>query len=46
MAKAHELADALPGSRLRIIPGSGHLVQEDAPAELLAALGEFLHDMN
>ncbi|NEC09507.1 alpha/beta fold hydrolase [Streptomyces sp. SID7909] len=46
VAKAHELADALPGARLRIIPGSGHLVQEDAPAELLAALWEFLHDMN
>ncbi|MYY03469.1 alpha/beta hydrolase [Streptomyces sp. ATexAB-D23] len=45
VTKAYELADALPGARLRTIPDAGHLVQEDAPAELLSALWEFLHDM-
>ncbi|TDD83071.1 alpha/beta fold hydrolase [Actinomadura darangshiensis] len=37
-AKGHELADLVPGSRLHLIEGAGHLVQEDAPAELTAAL--------
>ncbi|PZT71252.1 alpha/beta hydrolase [Streptomyces sp. SW4] len=41
-AKGRELAEAVPGARLRLIPGAGHLVQEDAPAELTAALVDFL----
>lgn len=41
-ARGRELAARIPGSRLRLIDGAGHLVQEDAPAELTAALGEFL----
>lgn len=41
-AKGHELASLVPGSRLRLIDGAGHLVQEDAPAELTAALTAFL----
>lgn len=41
-AKAHELRDRIGGAGLRVIPGAGHLVQEDAPAELTAALWEFL----
>lgn len=45
VTKAYELTDALPGARLRTIPDAGHLVQEDAPAELLSALWEFLHEM-
>ncbi|MGW3010614.1 alpha/beta fold hydrolase [Streptomyces sp. NPDC001219] len=40
-AKGHELAARIPGSRLRLIEGAGHLVQEDAPAELASLLGEF-----
>ncbi|MGY5124608.1 alpha/beta fold hydrolase [Streptomyces nigrescens] len=40
--KGHELASRIPNSRLRLIENAGHLVQEDAPAELGAALGEFL----
>ncbi len=43
--KGRELAARVPGARLRLIPGAGHLVQEDAPAELLAALLGFLHDL-
>ncbi|MER7108316.1 alpha/beta fold hydrolase [Streptomyces sp. NPDC000229] len=42
VAKAHELASLIPDARLRIIPGAGHLVPLDAPAQLLAALLEFL----
>ncbi|GAA2323628.1 alpha/beta fold hydrolase [Streptomyces kunmingensis] len=42
LARGHELAEAIPGAELRIIEGAGHLVQEDAPAELTAALGRFL----
>ncbi|UNO39806.1 alpha/beta hydrolase [Streptomyces sp. MST-110588] len=40
--KGHELASLIPGARLHLIPGAGHLVQEDAPAELTAALTDFL----
>ncbi|MEW2354387.1 alpha/beta fold hydrolase [Spirillospora sp. NPDC029432] len=42
VAKGHELAAAIPGARLHLIEGAGHLVQEDAPAELTAALMGFL----
>lgn len=42
VAKGHELAARIPGARLEPIPGAGHLVQEDAPAELTAALIAFL----
>jgi pimeloyl-ACP methyl ester carboxylesterase len=43
--RGRELAARIPGSRLRIIPDAGHLVPEDQPAELTAALLEFLHDL-
>jgi pimeloyl-ACP methyl ester carboxylesterase len=43
--RGRELAARIPGARLRIIPGAGHLVPEDQPAELTAALLEFLHDL-
>lgn len=42
--RAHRLAELIPGARLRLIEGAGHLVQEDAPAELTAALAAFLAD--
>lgn len=42
VTKAHELADRIPGARLRLIEDAGHLVQEEAPAELTGALSEFL----
>ncbi|MET8679760.1 alpha/beta hydrolase [Streptomyces sp. NPDC004647] len=41
-ARGRELAALVPGARLHLIPGAGHLVQEDAPAELTAALLDFL----
>jgi pimeloyl-ACP methyl ester carboxylesterase len=40
--RGRELAARIPGARLHVIPGAGHLVQEDRPAELTAALLEFL----
>jgi pimeloyl-ACP methyl ester carboxylesterase len=43
-AKGQELASLIPGARLRLIPGAGHLVQEDAPAELTEALLTFLRE--
>jgi pimeloyl-ACP methyl ester carboxylesterase len=36
------LAGRIPGAEFRPIAGAGHLVQEDAPAELTTALLEFL----
>jgi pimeloyl-ACP methyl ester carboxylesterase len=40
--RGRELASRIPGAQLRVIPGAGHLVHEDQPAELTAALFEFL----
>jgi pimeloyl-ACP methyl ester carboxylesterase len=42
VAKGHELVSRIPGARLELIAGAGHLVQEDAPAELTGALSSFL----
>ncbi len=42
VAKGRELTARIPGARLEPIAGAGHLVQEDAPAELTAALAAFL----
>ncbi|MBZ9738683.1 alpha/beta fold hydrolase [Mesorhizobium sp. CO1-1-4] len=36
------LARKIPGSTLKIIPGAGHIVQEDAPEAVVAALLKFL----
>jgi len=38
IAHGHKLASLIPGARLRTIPGSGHLVHEDAPEAIVAAL--------
>lgn len=43
-AKGRELAARIPRARLEPIAGAGHLVQEDAPAELTAALIAFLQN--
>lgn len=40
--KGRELADRIPGAQFRLLPEAGHLVQEDAPAELTAELLDFL----
>lgn len=43
--RGRELAALIPGARLRVVPRAGHLVPEDQPAELTAALFEFLYDL-
>ncbi|MEU2429343.1 alpha/beta hydrolase [Streptomyces sp. NPDC007861] len=45
VAKAHELAAAIPGARLTVIPDAGHLVPVDAPAILATTLSVFLRDL-
>lgn len=40
--KAYELDALLPASRLRVLPDTGHLLQEDAPAVATAELLAFL----
>jgi pimeloyl-ACP methyl ester carboxylesterase len=41
--RGRELAARIRGAQLDVIPGAGHLVQEDDPAGLTAALLDFLH---
>ena len=38
LERGRELAQRIPGSSLRVVPEAGHLVQEDAPEALVAAL--------
>ena len=40
--RAHRLAGLIPGARLRIIDGAGHLIQLDQPAALAVVLTEWL----
>jgi pimeloyl-ACP methyl ester carboxylesterase len=42
IARGRELASRIPGAIFRPVPDAGHLVQEDAPEAILAALLEFL----
>jgi pimeloyl-ACP methyl ester carboxylesterase len=42
VAQGRELARRIPGARLEVLRGSGHLVQEDEPDELARLLGEHL----
>jgi pimeloyl-ACP methyl ester carboxylesterase len=44
LAKGRQLAGLIPGARFEPIAGAGHLVQEDAPAELTAVLLDFLQE--
>ncbi|WP_326797663.1 alpha/beta fold hydrolase [Streptomyces sp. NBC_01808] len=46
VAKAHELHALVPHAGLELFEGAGHLVQEDAPAELTAALQTFLTEQS
>jgi len=40
--RGRELASRIPNATLRRVPGAGHLVQEDAPEAIVAALLDFL----
>ncbi len=40
--RGRELAARIPGADLRVMPDAGHLLPEDKPSELTAALFEFL----
>ena len=42
--RGRQLQREIPGARLRAIAGAGHLVQEDAPEAIVAALRGFLDD--
>jgi pimeloyl-ACP methyl ester carboxylesterase len=42
--RAHRLAALIPGARLELIKGAGHLVQLDQPVALAAALHRWLGD--
>lgn len=44
-AKGQELVAMIPNAQLRLIDGAGHLLQEDAPAQLTEALLTFLQNM-
>ncbi|MGV9909511.1 alpha/beta fold hydrolase [Streptomyces tendae] len=46
VAKGRELAGLVPGAGWEPIAGAGHLVQEDAPAELTAALLDFFRGVS
>ncbi|MHC0430250.1 alpha/beta fold hydrolase [Streptomyces sp. O3] len=45
LSQGEKLAARIPGADLQVIAGAGHLVQEDAPAELAAALLAFLKEL-
>ncbi len=40
--ESRSVAAAFPNARFIVIPGAGHLVHEDAPEQLAAAIREFL----
>lgn len=42
LARAHAMADGIPGARLAVIPGGGHLCSVDAEPAFTAAVEEFL----
>jgi pimeloyl-ACP methyl ester carboxylesterase len=42
IARGRELASRIPGATLHCVPNAGHLVQEDAPEAIVAALLGFL----
>ena len=42
VAYAEQIASAIPGARLEVIPGVGHLAPAEAPEQFNALVGEFL----
>jgi pimeloyl-ACP methyl ester carboxylesterase len=44
--RGRELASLLPNARFIAVPDSGHLMQEDAPEAIVAAVLTFLHELD
>jgi pimeloyl-ACP methyl ester carboxylesterase len=44
-SQAPRLQKEIPGSKLKLIPGAGHFVQEDAPEEVVKVLGDFFSEI-
>ena len=42
VADGHRLAAAIPGARLVVLPGAGHIPQEETPVEFSRVVAEFL----
>lgn len=42
LAGAHQMADAIPGARLAVVPASGHLTPMERPEAATALLADFL----
>jgi pimeloyl-ACP methyl ester carboxylesterase len=42
---AQFMADTIPGARLQVIPDAGHMLILERPAEVAAALDQFLHKL-
>jgi pimeloyl-ACP methyl ester carboxylesterase len=40
--QANELARRIPHATVRILPGCGHMLHEDCPAQAIPALASFL----
>jgi haloalkane dehalogenase len=45
VAGARRLQAELPGAQIKLLPGTGHFVYDDAPDEAAAAVAEFLGDL-
>jgi len=43
VAEGHRLANAIPGARLVVLPGAGHMPQEEQPEAFSRALSDFLN---
>jgi len=41
-AQHEQIAAAIPGARLRIVPQAGHMMQEEKPSAFNAAVKEWL----
>jgi pimeloyl-ACP methyl ester carboxylesterase len=44
-SQAPRLREEIPGSKLKLIPGAGHFVQEDAPEVVVKVLGDFFSEI-
>lgn len=42
---AQEIAAAIPGARLELVPGAGHMLTMEEPARLAALLGRWVQDL-